>query len=239
MVLDRAARGPGPRTHTARSQEGPASRGPPTTHRVTTPASCPMRGHTATAPPLGGLLQVGPQLAHFNLQAGTVPGRLIQHPAGVGQLRLVQCLDAAHLWGQRAEVKPSSPPTQCHSPAWAPPAGPPCSLPRSPAPIRSHLSAGHTLRSPCSTPRGPELCTYLKVSGTKRTGRCLFPPKDGHHRDHSKCQEDGEKLAPPCMAGGVGAAIMEDRLAVPQMDQQQSPTQQCHPHRPLASTWEK
>lgn len=156
MVLDRAAARPAPRTHMARSQEGCASWGPPTTPRVTTPASCPVRRHTATAPPLGGLLQVGPQLAHFNLQAGAVPGRLVQHPAGIGQLRLVQCLDAAHLRGQPGRGEALFPTNTVPLTCMGPPAGHPWSLPRSPAPIRPRLSAGHTLRPPCPTPRGPE-----------------------------------------------------------------------------------
>lgn len=200
MVLDRAARGPGPRAHTARSQEGPASQGPPTTHRVTTPAPCPMHCYTATAPPLGGLLQVGPQLAHFDLQAGTVPGRLVQHPAGVGQLRLVQCLDAAHLWGQWAEVKPSSPPTRCHSPVWAPQLGPP-----QPAQVTSPyqvtpVSWTHTQVS-LLYPKGPRaVCIFKSIRDQKDREMPSAPIRMAITETTASVKRWGEAVTP--MHGG-------------------------------------
>lgn len=51
-------------------------------------------------PPLPRLVQLGLQLPHFNLQPRAFTGRLVQHPPGVSQLRLVQGLDATHLGRQ-------------------------------------------------------------------------------------------------------------------------------------------
>lgn len=111
-----------PRTPMARSQEGCASWGPPTTQEVVTPPPAPC-AITATAPPLGGLLQSRPSACPFQSAGRRGPGPSRQHPAGIGQLRLVQCLDAAHLRGQPGG-EASSPPTgatHLHGPpSWAP-----------------------------------------------------------------------------------------------------------------------
>lgn len=58
-------------------------------------------GRQPRAPPFVGLLQLGSQFPDFDLQLRPLPGRLVQHPAGIGQLCLVQRLDATHLGAQQ------------------------------------------------------------------------------------------------------------------------------------------
>ena len=114
--------------------------------------------------PLVRLLQLGPQFPQFDLQPGPLPRRLIQHPAGISQLRLVQRLDAAHLRGAGgpAQGEPPSPPAAgapgldtAPSDAGTCPASPTCHVPSSPAPAthqRAHGSCFSCLFAPSLPP---------------------------------------------------------------------------------------